>query len=64
MLDCRYYLRIPGYKAIEFSAFLNSTVKSNNSYWHLSLKEEEGKVFISLPKAAKLADLSEFKVDL
>lgn len=64
MLDCRYYLRIPGKKAIEFSAFLNSTVKSNNSYWHLSLKEEEGKVLINLPKAAKLVDLSEFKVDL
>jgi hypothetical protein len=64
MLDRKYYLRIPGRKAVEFTAWLNNTVKSGSSYWHLSLLEEEGKVLLNLPKAAKLADLSEFKVNL
>jgi hypothetical protein len=64
MLDQDFYFQIPGKKAVEFTHLLNRTVKPNNSYWHIGLTEQSGKVLLNLPKAATLIDLMEFKVDL
>lgn len=64
MLDREYFFCIPGTKAIEFTSHLNKTVKSSGSYWHIGLTEESDRVLLSLPKAAKLVDLTEFKVHL
>jgi len=64
MLDQNYYFRIPGPKAVGFTAHLNETVKPNSSYWHLGLTDRSGRIFLNLPKAATLIDLMEFKVDL
>lgn len=64
MLDSNYFFCIPGKKAIEFTNFLNRTMKSNSSYWHIGLIENSGSVLLNLPKAAKLTDLTEFKVHL
>ena len=62
MQDKKYYLRIPGLLAVGFTQHLNKTDKQGNSYWHLGVTEHADSIFLSLPKAAKLQDLSEFKV--
>lgn len=62
MQDKNYYLRIPGQIAIGFTGFLNRTEKRGGSYWHLGITDRSEAVFLGLPKAAKLRDLSEFKV--
>jgi len=64
MQDKREYLRIPGRTAVEFIEHLNKTVKPGNTYWHLGLTEHGQNVLLNLPKAAKLRDLSDFKVTL
>lgn len=62
MQDKKYYLRIPGPVAVGFTSYLNKTDKQGSSYWHLGVTERTDSIFLSLPKAAKLQDLSEFKV--
>lgn len=62
MQDKSVYLRIPGKVAVSFTEFLNKTEKPGNSYWHLGLTETSEAILLNLPKAAKLRDLSEFKV--
>jgi hypothetical protein len=62
MQDKKYYLRIPGKLAEGYTGALNKTEKPGNLYWHLGLTERGERILLNLPKAAKLQDLSEFKV--
>lgn len=62
MQDKNFFLRIPGKIAIELKEHLNKTEKTNKLYWHLGLTERSEGLLLSLPKAAKLHDLSEFMV--
>jgi hypothetical protein len=64
MQDKRFYLRIPGKVAVRFTQHLNKTEKPGNSYWHLGLTEGNEAILLNLPKAAKLQDLSEFRVTI
>jgi len=62
--DKKYFLRIPGKIAVGFTALLNKTEKPGNSYWHLGLTETSGEILLNLPKAAKLQNLTGFKVTI
>jgi hypothetical protein len=64
MQDKHFYLRIPGKIAARFTEHLNKTEKPGNSYWHLGLTESNEAILLNLPKAAKLQDLSEFRVSI
>ncbi len=64
MQDEKYYFRIPGPVALSFTEFMNRTQKAGSAYWHVVLNKQDQAILLNLPKAAKLLDLSEFKVEI
>ena len=61
MQDQQFFLKLPSDVLREALPLMNKTEKPGQNYWHLSLVEKDGGIFLPLPKAGKLQELTEYK---
>ena len=66
MLDKHFAIAIPHELIEEYRYKMNTTPAKNNrsEYWHVSFREEGGRINLTLPKSGEMIPLDEFKFEI
>lgn len=63
MMDREAVYMIPVSEMEKYKQYLSTTVKDSRNYWHITLYDCKGEIYLSLPKKGKKVSLQKYKLD-